>query len=890
MWKRPVWHARQIVLQDGVGDAAVYDAAPEIAPAGAETATLVRPEVPSLPRLERLRAALLAAPYELCTQKAELLTRAVASEDSLPPPLAWLRRRHCRSYLGALERQAAGRAPSRAQARLGRALLRLGCSLRRDTPESILAGFASAFAFVLDHMELRVYADELIVGNCSSRRIGAPLHPDYSGVLLAGELDGLPTRPNNPLLVDEHQRRALREEIFPAWFDRSVLALTSLEPEGPELTASLLAGNAFVLTQFAGISHVTPDYPRVLRLGFAGIEEEIRGARARSEEEARQAQGGPANRAARARAAFFDAALIVTGAARRCGKRWRDYLVREAERTQGERRRELLEMAGAVARVPEFPARTFREALQSLFLAHVLVHQESFQHGVSFGRLDQYLYPYYRADRDAGRITPAEAVELLGCFLVKAAEMVPLFFARATEYFSGLSSASGITLGGTRAGGGDAVNELSFLVLLAYDQVRLRQPNLHVRVHRGTAPAFLNLCGRVLARGGGMPAFFNDERIVGALADHGVAGDDAREYAIVGCAEWGVPGRSFPAAGAGFVSLPYALWLALHEGRIEGRRDGPRTAAPAEMRDLDAVVAAFRAQVRALLARATAGNNAIERVHARHRPTPFLSVLVDGCVASGRDVTAGGAIYNPTGFQAVGLADVVDSLSAIETVSFREGSVPLADLIAAADAGFAGREDLRARVLNRVPRYGEDDARADRLAALVSRIFVEELGRFTNPRGGPYLPGFWTMTTHQGLGRRLGGLPSGRLAGEALANGASPRCGSQRSGPTGALASAARVVTPANGCVVNQTVSTGNLDGLASAPLLTGLVRGFFEQGGAQLQVNVVDPRMLEAAREHPELHRDLVVRVSGYSAYFVDLTPEMQEEIIARAREAIAV
>ncbi len=790
--------------------------------------------VPPSPRLARLRAALLAAPYELCTQKAELMTRALELEAPAPGPLA-----------------------------------------------RPLEQLARAFAFTLDHMALRLYDDELIYGNPSARRIGAPLHPDYAGTLLGLELDELPSRPTNPLAVDEASRQALRERVLPAWEGRSVLALVGSEPEGPELTRSLLEGDAFVLTQFAGIAHVTPDYPLVARLGLAGIEDSIQRARAALPEATSEGDR---------RVDFLDAALVVVQAARRHARRWHAHL-RDlaAAEPDARRRREILDMGEVAARVPELPARTFREALQAVLLAHAMVHQESFQHGVSFGRVDQYLEPWYRADVTGGRLDAAGAVELLGCFLVKAAELLPLFFSRATEYFSGLSSASGITLAGSTATGDDAANELSHLLLLAYDQVRLRQPNIHVRVCPETSPDFLAQCGRVVARGGGMPAFFNDEAIVPALAASGHAAGDARDYAIVGCAEWGVPGRSFPAAGAGFVSLPYALDLALHEGRREGRQVGPRTSPPGEMKDLGAVVEAFRVQLAAVLERATSGNDVIERVHAAHRPTPFLSALVEGCIASGRDVTAGGAVYNPTGFQGVGLADVVDSLCAIERLVFVERRLSMEELMAAVDADFAGHGPLRARIANRTPRYGEGEAEADRLAGLVSGLFADELARFRNPRGGPYLAGFWTMTTHQGFGRRLGALPSGRRAGEALANGVSPRCGSQRSGPTGALASAAHVVTPANGCILNQTIAAGNLAGVDAGGLIGALVAAFFRKGGAQIQVNVLDPSVLEAARRDPASYRDLVVRISGYSAYFVDLTPEMQQEIVDRAREGIA-
>ena len=435
-----------------------------------------------------------------------------------------------------------------------------------------------------------------------------------------------------------------------------------------------------------------------------------------------------------------------------------------------------------------------------------------------------------------------------------------------------MSSASGITLGGRTADGSDAVNLVSHLFLVAYDQMRLRQPNLHVRVHPDSSPAFMARCYEVLKKGGGMPAFFNDDAIVGALGAARVAEAHARDYAIVGCAEWGAPYRSFPAAGACFVSLPHVLEFTLREGTAGA------------LVDTESVLAAFRARLRDTLALVTDGNNAIELTHARHRPTPLLSILVGGSIERGKDVTAGGADYNPTGLQGVGLADVVDSLATIEQMVFTEGRLTLSELIDACERDFATDRSLHAAISSRVPKYGEDCPETEELAARVSEIFIEEVARFVNPRGGHYVAGFWGMTTHQGFGRRLGALPSGRKAGQALANGASPYTGWDRQGPTASLSSAASVATPPNGCVVNQKIDPALVRGESGNRLLNGLVRGYFAKGGSQVQLNVLDRGLLLEARRCPERHRGLVVRISGYSAYFNDLTDEMKDELIARS------
>jgi len=819
-------------------------------------------------RLKLIRQDILDAPYHLCTQKAALTTqyfKQQAGRASLKDRFTdTLKRIHYRRYAKSLLMASEGTPQSRLQQRLGNGLIRFYRWLEHQNNGQRQLEFANALAYTLKHKTLTIYDHELIVGNPSSQRVGAPIHPDFGGLLMYPELDELDRREQNPIGITPAQRRALKEDIFPFWFDRSVLARTPLFSNNHELFTQLLDGSDMILTQFSGIAHLTPDYNTVLTQGFTGIRRSIDKHLAEHASETLSSQ----------QRAFYRAALVVADAAIDYAKRWHDHLIRAAnDETSTIRSKELLELAEIFKTVPAQPAQTFHQALQSLFVTHVIIHQESFQHGVSFGRMDQYLYPYYEADLSAGRLTPERAVELIGCFLGKASELLPLFFDRATEYFSGLSSASGITLGGNKSGQ-DSSNTLSLLFLKAYDQLRLRQPNLHARVHPQSSPVFLNTCINSVKSGGGMPAFFNDQTIIPALRAQGFAPQDAEDYAIVGCSEWGVPNKSFPAAGAAFINLPSALIQAL--SGIEKQSKLPNS--------IDDVIVAFKQQLQRLIATAVEGNNAIETAHARFRPTPFLSITVAGCIRKGADVNSGGAHYNSSGLQGVGLADVADSLAAIEQLVFQRGDLALEKFTAIVANNFTEAGSLRETILNKIPKYGEHAPRADHFASRISALFVEQVSAHKNPRGGNYLAGFWTMTTHQGFGRRTGALPSGRLHGETLANGISPCNGWDKQGPTAALTSAACVSqNVANGYVLNQKISVDHVEGMKGTTILEGLLKGYFLKGGMQVQFNILDPKILIDAKKHPERHRDLVVRVSGYSAYFNDLTESMKDEIIDR-------
>jgi pyruvate formate-lyase/glycerol dehydratase family glycyl radical enzyme len=844
-----------------------------------------------VPRLQKIRDDILESQYTVCTQKAELMTeyfRQHFKKDNLVNAVAAV---HWRLYQKSIFQSARGQKQKPWQVDLGNRLNRWYQKRWNLSPNDLMVHFAKALAYILDRMELKVYGHELIVGNSSSARVGAPIHPDLGGLLMLPELDDIAVRDQNPMALDPESLRRLKEEIFPFWFNKSVLAMTPLYTRNPDLLGQMLDGAYFVLTQFAGISHVTPDYEKVVQVGFEGIKTEILEALVEVNQEltiaASRAGTSTENiEKLKNQRAFLQSALISTNAAVRYGQRWRRHLeALTRDESDPMRKAELAEMADLFSRIPAKGAQTFHQAVQSLFLAHVIVHQESFQHGVSFGRVDQYLYPYYQRDIENGRLTPEKAVEILGCFIAKAGELLPLFFKRATEYFSGLSSASGLTLGGRTPDGRDGVNELSYLFLQAYDRVRLRQPNFHVRVDEQTPESFFRLCSRVLAKGGGIPAFFNDQGIVPALVNVGASETDATDYSIVGCVEWGVPKKSFPAAGAIFLNLPMALHLALNNGRLNGSQFGPDTGSADSFHSLDDIIRAFNTQLSHLIEVAVEGNNAIETAHARHRPTPFLSAIVDGCIRKRKEINSGGAVYNTTGCQGVGLADVVDSLAAIDKWIFQEKRLTISELVRVLHDDFRGREPLQQELLNKTAKYGENRDNAGIGVDRVSGIYAREVFRHSNIRDGKYVAGFWSMTTHQGFGARMPALPSGRRAGEPLANGVSPTNIGDRLGPTSALASAAHVDGRyiGNGYALNQKFNPELLKRPGGERLLEWLIRGFFRQGGMQVQFNIVDSHILVDARNHPEKHPGLVVRVSGYSAYFNDLTPLMKDELIAR-------
>ena len=728
---------------------------------------------------------------------------------------------------------------------------------------------ARALRYLLQHKSVRIYPDELIVGNMGSHRISALIQPELSGVFMSTEILSIDKRKTNPLQSPWSDRRKLLFGVFPYWLTRN-MPFRAFSPRLHQFlryALEQLDATYYLINEAGGIGHFLPNYEKMLKLGVEGYLKSMEG----KDDDLR-------------RAARIACEGLVSYATR---------MAQEAERLAAQekdvkRASELKEIARICNKVPRYPAETFQEALQSLWFAHMAVNLEGLNSAVSFGRMDQYLYPYYRKDMEQGRLTRDRARELVLCFTAKATEHVFLLSEKVSQYHGGYLVVQAAIVGGTDREGKDAVNDLTYLFLDVMEESGLRDPNYQARVHAGSPDDYVKRVAEVARKGNGVPAMFSDKAAIDALIAHGYPQEEARNYGVVGCVELALPGRSFFSTDAGLFNLPLCLELALNRGkRFKGlRRIGVDTPDPAAFTTIEQVVDAFRAQTEYMAGRMVRDLQAIEKGNRDYHPTPFSSMLVDGCIESGKDVTAGGALFNSSGIQGVGVADVADSLAALDEAVFKRRKYGMAQVLKALKSNFASYQEIRAELLN-APKYGNDQLLPDGYADSVVRIFHDALAKHRNTRGGPYVPGFYTVTCHVAFGKKVGALPSGRLAGQPFAPSLGPANGKDRLGPTALLNSVARVdstLSP-NGYAMNLRFDPVTLSGDKGVNVLTGLMKGFFSAGGMELQLNVLDPEMLEDARRNPGKYPELVVRVSGYCAYFDDLPDAAKLEIISRTR-----
>ncbi len=727
-------------------------------------------------------------------------------------------------------------------------------------------------------LSITIEPDEIIVGNRSLLPRMGVIAPEGAVDWIDRELEILPVRPQDRFNITPAQIDELRHEIFPYWRGKTVEDIVARRvPADVQLA---VRGKAFSLNQTDHAQgHILPDVETWLRLGIGGLRQKVVHVR-------EQAIGGQGQTQA---STHYDAALIALQAAEEFILRYASIAAAQARQSTDPRTSELQRIAGACQWISANAPRDFHEALQSVWFLFVLLQIESNASSFSPGRFDQYMLPYLERDLAGKGLTLAQAQELLEYLWLKFNEIVLLRSSHSARYFAGFPIGFNIAVGGQLADGRDAANLLSAMCLRAQADLGLTQPNLSIRIHAGSPQEFLEAAAFVIGKGSGMPQVFNDEVIIPGQVNRGLPLADARNYAVVGCVELSTPGKALGWSDASMFNLTRVLELTLSGGRDPqtGEQIGLPTPCLDEMRSFEELETAYDQQLAHFVALMVKGCNVVDQVHAEVLPSPFLSLVVDDCIERGLDVTAGGARYNFSGVQGVQIANVADSLVALRQAVFEERWLGADEMLAALRTDFAGQEVLRQRLINRVPKYGNDEDRVDQFASRWGDRYCEMVERYETLRGGVYQPGFYTVSAHVPMGANVGATPDGRHAGAPLADGGlSPTAGRDRRGATAVLHSVSKLnlKLASNGTLLNMKFLPAFFEGPNALSKFAQLLRGFSQLHIPHVQFNVVDAVTLRAAQANPNEYRSLVVRVAGYSAYFTELDKELQDEIIRRS------
>lgn len=730
------------------------------------------------------------------------------------------------------------------------------------------------------HLSITICDEELIIGNRSLLPRMGVIAPEGAVDWVDRELESLPTRPQDRFNIRPEQIAELREAIFPYW--RGQTLEDRVAQRIPEKIQAAVKGKAFKLNQTDHAQgHILPDVAGWLRLGVSGLRQKIQNARQKPNVQATEQR------------IFYDAAFIALEAAQLFMQRYAD-LAREMARSHSDRQRgqELERIAANCAWLAQHPPRDFWEALQAVWFLFVLLQVESNASSFSPGRFDQYMLPYLENDLSSSALTLPAAQELLESLWLKFNEIVLLRNSSGARYFAGFPIGFNVALGGQTADGRDATNCLSFMCLHAQADLSMTQPNLSIRIHGGSPQQFLLAAAAVISKGSGMPQVFNDEVIIPGQILRGIAQEDARNYAVVGCVELSTPGKALGWSDAAMFNMTRIFELTLFGGRdpVTGVLVGLETPSLDQMNSFETLENAYDRQLAHFVDLMVEGCNIVDRIHAEILPSPLLSLVIDDCIERGLDVTAGGARYNFSGVQGVQVANVADSFAAVKTAVFDESWISAGELLQALHTNFDQNELLRQRLINRAPKYGNDDDSVDQFDCKWADRYSEWVGAYRNVRGGPYQPGFYTVSAHVPMGANVGATPDGRRAGEPLADGGlSPAAGLDRKGPTAVLRSVSKpnLMLASNGTLLNMKFLPSFFEGDDALAKFVNLLRGFCELKIPHVQFNVVSAQMLRAAQAQPERYRHLVVRVAGYSAYFTELDRELQDEIIRRTEFA---
>lgn len=755
-----------------------------------------------------------------------------------------------------------------------------------DTP---VVKRAKALKHICDNMTILVNPDELIVGNFAPADRSCTLWLECGADWIWEELKDGTFQKRGPDLEghsisDEDAQYIMSLKDY--WKPRSVSArVHAMAPDGLQKTY----GSGVLLYQGKNMAndptgHFCADYRKAISKGFAAIKQE---AQARMAAMEGKSQGDDARKYN-----FYRAISICCDVCIAFPKRYAKKCRELAETEQDEtRKQELLQMAESLDWILENPARNYWEAVQAMYLYHVLLTIHGENHAMTLGRVDQYLWPYLKKDLEEGTITMDRAQEIMDCFFLKLNNYSRLWSVQSARNMGGYSHNQHMTLGGQTPDGKDATNPVSYMMLQTIVRLMLRDPPLSVRIHKNTPRELWEACLYTSSIVGGIPVFENDDVIIPSLIDRGVAPEDAYDYCIIGCVEPAVTGKEWSACGGSgkesYFNFAGCLVLAINNGinPLTGKQAGLPTGYLYEMKSFDEVLDAFKKQLAYFLDWHTTMTNVYEIAAQEIHPIPLASATMEGCMESGLDVIWGGAKYNGTGVSGIGIANVADSLAAIKYMVFDEKRCSAKELYDALMANWEGYEPLRQEIMNNPKlHYGNDDDYVDQYATMLGNLYADQINKTRSPRGY-FKAGLYPVSAHILMGHMTWATPDGRFAEEPLADGISPRQGMDRCGPAAILKSASKLETQKfqNGTLINLKFHPKVLEGENGYQKLQELIQTFFKLKGMHVQFNVVSSETLRKAQAHPEDYKDLVIRIAGFSAYFVELYKELQDDLIRR-------
>ena len=725
---------------------------------------------------------------------------------------------------------------------------------------------AKALYDSLTKITIRIEPDELIVGNRTPGVRGGVVFPETGASWVDREFETLPTRPQDKFQVRREDIEEFRNEILPYWKGRSLEdQVRAAVGEKVDRIEKVVKINQKDHSQ----GHICPNTKEWLEKGPEGI-------RAEAAAHMEKAEG-------RRRDFYRSVVIAMEGA---CAFIER-YAVLAGELYEKTGKENLKEIARICRKCAKQPPESFQEGMQMVWFLYVILQMEGNASSFSPGRLDQYMYPYYEYSVTQG-MTLGEALEITECLWLKFNQLVYLRNSNSARYFAGFPIGFNVAVGGQKKDGSDAANDLSYLFLQAQRHLLLPQPNLSLRMYRNSPQELLEFAAEVIGLGSGMPQIFNDEGVIPALEAHGIEHEDAVDYAVVGCVELSTQGNLLAWSDAAMFNLVKVLELTINNGvdMLTGAQTGLDLGSLTTYQTFEELEAALAKQIDYFSDYMVECVTRVEEMHEKLLPTPFLSSVIDDCMERGLDVTQGGAHYNLAGVQAIQVANLADSLAAIKKMVYDEKRVSAADLLKALQTDYKDNELLRTMLINKVPKYGNDVSWVDELGVKWVNYFADGLKKYRNGRGGIYQMGLYTVSAHVPMGQNVGASADGRHAKDPLADGGvSAMYGRDHEGPTALLQSVAKLpfTKASNGTLLNMKFLPAFFSTHDGIVKFTKMLRAVCELGIIHIQFNVLNEKDLRAAQKTPELYKSMTVRVAGYTAYFTELAPDLQDEIIAR-------